>query len=684
MTRIKLLALVATLSTAAFASVLLVNSVTGSHRRPVSTTMPPRPITAGAHLRDYPRPVSASLLLRGTVLEIGAARAGTMTVRVGQSVKTVPVTLPDFTVSIAAVDRDDMVSVEVTAPGYRYASILGSYAKLALRAGADAQLTVPEFDRLQLSPMSTALQFFVERTLGGRAPVSDTEHEGVMPNLQGEDVALAASMLSAFARGQVALPDGVSNGYEVLADRAAFASITAEYPALAEQVPDILATTPAVAIAPIDVRSTLLLTPPLPLSDAPLFVLYQDVKIIVSTPYGHDIHASISRRNPSFDDAYVDGALVETPRNAIVTDDLVRKVVNPAQGEVDVLERSTLQSETYRRVFVGDRSSLWVATQKYLLTYPDEPTVPSGSYTSARLYGARVLSSVQYPMLRSQLTGKRALPVFCPYSQPVILVECEYAIYDFRAGGSGTIEDVGYKIDSGLKPISGYRGAEFSWRTSVHDGLHLDAYGVTTTLWRLEAANGHSTFMAYLSTTPDGADTVSVVGTTSMLPQGNPDSFEELSVEGSWRYGSFLQSYKYYDLNSPTVSSLFVRSADGTVIEQQRRDEPSFSQSYDFDRASSWRLFDGRLYDTRVISNAGDVPCSGGVRCIGFNNCESAYAAGASECSPSRVRYFRPMSRDGNRVYGIEDLYTRTDDVPGAAPPYIFTRVSRPNFYEKQ
>src|SRR4249919_1625000 len=180
-----------------------------------------RPATGTSAAVTRPVP-SASLTIEGAVIG-SAATSGTLTLRIGNRVSTQPITItPGFNFAVAGAQGDDMVSVEVETPTYRFATLLGSYARLMRQAGGDGYLSAAECDRVRLSPFSTAMYFFLQYELGGRLPASDSEHERVIRSLSMLDVRTAAAWLDDLAQGRVALPAGFANGYQLLQDRQAY------------------------------------------------------------------------------------------------------------------------------------------------------------------------------------------------------------------------------------------------------------------------------------------------------------------------------------------------------------------------------------------------------------------------------------------------------------------------------
>jgi len=63
------------------------------------------------------------------------------------------------------------------------------------------------------------------------------------------------------------------------------------------------------------------------------------------------------------------------------------------------------------------------------------------------------------------------------------------------------------------------------------------------------------------------------------------------------------------------------------------------------------------------------------------DDCEVAFNSGATGCSPVRYRYFRPLRRVGQRLYGIEEVHTQTEMRPRFnSQPYTLSSSPRTNF----
>lgn len=284
------------------------------------------------------------------------------------------------------------------------------------------------------------------------------------------------------------------------------------------------------------------------------------------------------------------------------------------------------------------------------------------------------------------MRGLRTLPLFCTQGPNDMLSICDYALHDFQASGAGMTLDVGQKVDSNLAPASGLPGAPFQWSADAGKGLpgrtnggllQVAAGNSSTTYWRIAHESLVADLLVYVTHFGNDPGRRSIAGQTSMLDARSGAGFGQVDPVGNWRYATFESTpvaYAYEAYGAP-VTVRFARAADGTELQTiQRTDDPS-DPDYFIRYRSGWSILDGRMYDTRYRANAASSGASG------FSSCQAAYAAGATQCAPARVRYFRSVAAVGNRLYGIEELYV--PQYSTYTPPFAFDRYSRPTFYEK-
>ena len=173
---------------------------------------------------------------------------------------------------------------------------------------------------------------------------------------------------------------------------------------------------------------------------------------------------------------------------------------------------------------------------------------------------------------------------------------------------------------------------------------------------------------------PDGDMTLA--GYATMLRPGLFESPSGASVLGDWRSASFAPMLPYVQRPGTYASHLISRYADGTMLRTATLELPGNPRYF----RSSWELVAGRLYDTSFYSDAEETP----PYTFGNSSCEQAYSEGATLCGIESVRYFQPVAKLGNRIFGIEDVYANPAHL--ALPitePYQLVRRSWLTFYEK-
>jgi hypothetical protein len=634
----------------------------------LATTIPVRPVPP------------ATFTVQGEVTNSGAT-SGTLTLRVGSQVSTAPITIaPQYSFEIPAAQGTDMVSVEIVTPTYKFASLLGSYAKLVRHAGTDGTLTIAEFDRTRVSPLSTALYFFIQRELGGRLPASDSEHEQVIRSLLGDDITGGAWALQDLAEGVAPLPPAYANGYELLQDQTAYLAYRYQY-GRGYPTPYYLMSAPSIPIRPEQLGINTLLQGAIPSRDVAM--LDPGVQIISQGPQGWTSNGYHSRRNALFAPQILpSGDLELSPQGDVYSEHMVAKYFDPTQvTPQQVRERHTILRETYRQIFVGERYSLWGMQIQYVRTYPDYPAQPPIVITDTWMRTASKIDGL-LPFRDGELVGQRALPAFCKQGSPALLSNCEFALQRFSANGTGASENVGAKVDSLLQPVSPVGGALFTWTSGRRGPLTLTYFDTAATYWRIDRGNEAVDVLVYIARAQDGDDTLTLAGQTPLINADLPGDFADFSPVGTWRYANFEQvdrPYGYEPDYGPVLTRFF-RSADGTTMRSDTYNYESAPVGSEPDEVRSiygWQLLDGRLYESTYRANA----TNGIYNSSGFPNCQAAYARGATRCAPSAVRYFMPLARVGNRLYGIQEINHQPSF--SYTPPFVVARSSIPNYYEK-
>lgn len=643
--------------------------------RPVVAAAPASPLVI---LPARPGTAPVSLQLAGTVVDTGGATSAIATVRVGTSITTTAISLPNYTLAIAAPSATSMVTIEVAAPGIRYASILGSYGRLVKRAGADRVLTVSELDRVRLSPMSTALWFFVQRDLGGQLPSSDTQHETSMRYLLGDDIVDAASTLHRFATGTLAHPAGFSDGVAVLDNQATYRHLLASSRLSAADQDLYLRSVQSIPLASTDIGKAVMLTA-FERRGAPTLI-NSGTQILQAAPDGYQLSLTTAMPTDSWTPALVDGDLAFTPQ---VYGGYELTPIDPVTG-LRVHEWHTLLKVTLRRFFVGDQVTLWLQINDGLVMRPDDPNFPN---TPERFVG--LVSGVPLQAMGRQrgvplVPGNYALPTFCIPPTSNHMEACDHAVHELPASGSGLVTIVDAKVDNALAPADAAHVEGF--RVSPDEAAFAVSYDrVDVKYWRVDHVDGAADELVYVARGTLNAHE-QLAGRTLMI-RVDPTLTAAAAGEGTWTYGTYEQGGSRYAFNANDVplSTRSVRSADGRSVLQRRTDLPEFDATLNYDSLGSWQVRNGAIYDTNYGAPINPTSCAPGIRCFYFSSCADALAAGAAACAPSRVRYFKPLARVGSRVYGIEGIYVHLNDNPNYyAPPFAFSASVRASYYDRQ
>lgn len=623
--------------------------------------------------------VPPSIQLQGVTDRMGSATTGRLTLRNGSvEIDAGSVALPQFTVTVARQRAGDMVSLAIDAPGVKFTSILGTYGRLAALAGPDRILTVEESDALRVSPLSTAMEFATRRNLGGM-PASDAQHEAEWRTLvdagpyYGADLGTIVAVLETTASGELALPQGFDTGYALVEDRpaaSAFVQENSEIP-YGEAALQRLAST---RVQELDLAKPLALLAARVDRSAPIIVTNAQV---VERQSGDWLVHAVSAQDPRHSGAIgADGRISLLPLDAPYSETFVF-CNNGQQG----IQRNTLISREYRLQRRGVQTGVWLAVEETEVTFSECVGFPPQRYKLAFLAaGVPLRSAATIATTHPKpgvVTGLRGLPYFCPVtfqgsSGPRTTIgQCEYTPHRFDLGGVGAVLEIGRDIDDAGEPVQPVESKAFSWSMGGDAEFSVDYDGFHTRFWRIDSDHALVKGVVYVSEANVDERTVTVAGMAPMLNGNAPTGDLMSSPVGTWAFATFEQDqdpYFYPEYGAVTRS---VFKADGKLDEYfwYAIDGPAATAS----GLRTWRYVGPRLYMTtaRLLFGSGR-----------YYDCAEAAAAGRTDCFPGRVRVFRPMRQDGNRVYGVEDLYLNT--TPRSSPPYQFSRTSRATYYERR
>jgi hypothetical protein len=154
-----------------------------------------------------------------------------------------------------------------------------------------------------------------------------------------------------------------------------------------------------------------------------------------------------------------------------------------------------------------------------------------------------------------------------------------------------------------------------------------------------------------------------------MAARENVTSWPQSAAIGDWQSG--VQDYLPNWYTTKNFSNLVQRMTGGTGQEKYASNSPL---------PFSWQSAGNAVYDKRIRawyeSGVAGPPY--------VDSCETAKANGAIECY-TRVRYFKPVTRVGNRYYGTQDVYERNSYEEYAGSPegsYNYRRSSELVYYD--
>lgn len=623
-----------------------------------------------------------SIRIAGDIVTSGS-ETPTVIVRFGDQQVPATVNGNTFIADLTRLNAASIVSIEITKPNLQYRALLGSAQLLKRQAGANGLLDISENPSLRVSPISTAIHFFVSRELGGRLPTSDDEMDKALRALTPVDLALAANMQRMIVEGQFQLPSGFASATELLADREAYRQFLILYPQIRGGADANLRSFSAGRFAANDLDRNWLLTTRIARDGAPF--VQPTVQLMLRQPGGFAVSASQSRSDPDFGaELLADGDLRITPEGQPYFDTLVpANQIDPFNPSRSIIRRATIQRETYRRLFVGKRQQLWLQTREESRNYPQYPEQPTVAATTSVMLNASVLEDAVAPVAAADVLGRRAIPYFCLQpsqvnGEPAVLQNCEFALHAMGANGFGQVDGIGAKVDTSLVPASASGSVGVQWRIDTGT-LRIDGPDYAAKFWRLGLSDGVADAMVFQVTTQSGGETQVLAGHTIVLNGNLPAFFGPIEPAGTWHYGSFDAPEEYgYGEQFAVGPSRFIRNADGTQTQTTFLSASSDLPAITLIERSGWKLIGLNLYDTRYRANIS----TGDPYVQHFHSCESAFALGATQCAPTRVRYFRPIARVGSRWYGIEDIYFRRS-ITSYIAPFQFERLSRANYYEK-
>lgn len=640
------------------AGALVTTQVQSRQALPVTTETAPK---AGAFSRRAP---AGGLRLMGEI--DGPSAGGTVTVRAnGRVVGQGPVSATNtWSIDIAAIGASEMITAEWQAPSIHFTATVGGFNGLRTRAGTDAVLTVAESDTLRISALSTTTDLLTARSIGGAAR-SDTQYETALRTMDSADLHAVAFGLQHVAADPSALPAGYPDGLALARSEGGFALLAQT--TLGVESGPVFRGWRANPMADSALDNGLVLLRELADPDRPLSMPYAEV--LERSGPAYRIYTP-NTTHPVHSGRTVDGKFVLTPesprRSVIYRDRLCPSDMRAYQPIV-----TELVEFRYDRLRRGQRVDLWRSTYVERTTWPECPDFAGMEdihLSSGMFRGISLTQTMPMPGGRRPFAGVKSLPAFCKEASPdglgQALQMCDYAPHRFDANGQGMQRELGPKVAfDTMAPIAATGERPFTWVRPTQGTLHVDTADASTRYWLIDLGEPGVTGWAYAATGEVDGTLQGAGGYTAML--SSVVESPAISIVGTWTHSDealYAMSVTYPQTPDPrTWRSIF--SADGKLLR-----EPGIR--------ARWSATPGRIYDTRVFAN-GSTPSA-------YYDCDEAAAAGATACTPSFVRAFRPMLVQGDWVYGIQDSY-QNPVPPGYGFPIESYRTStRPVAYRRE
>ena len=602
-------------------------------------------------------PVPFALTLHGEIAGLAAGAPATATVSIGGRSYPAEVQGNAYTAAFTALSGDEMVVVEVASTRARYRSALGSAARLAAAAGGDAEVTLAERASLRVSPFSSALAFMVNKALGGRDAGSDAEFENITRSIVGQHLATAAYMLNGWTSGAFPLPQGYTDGQQALEAPAAVynqAIMQANSAPAMAYLYDNADNVPLTGLSQLPEAMAML--GPVPLNEASVAV--SDMQVLYRQSNGVD-YALFEEEplvdHPRYSAALTaQGAVALTPVGAAGSRNALRAVPVAGGGSVQVTVQRVSRGHELRRLVVGDVYSLWMSRSLWFdshhsATADFEQEFPAYSWWSAFDLKAVAAAHPWSQLLSDPLVSPTyVLPTPCNSNRRAAHLpafgKCEHREHYFGRAGTGyvfappTVNDsMGLDLPNSARNFTpDLAGGALRITQAPVNGQPSSRI----TFWRYEEGDALRRPVIYLSSTGGGY----MAGASMALMPEHDVSFYKPA--GSWR-GPLSQGRLAWN---PLPTSTFEIRRLGLGVQ---RDVTVFDNGGE-------PFTPGRWYPT-VVRGVSDYQYTAK---FGSNpprpvvDCDSAFATGASECAPSRVRHFRALQRVGTRLYGVVDFYS--------------------------
>lgn len=574
--------------------------------------------------------------------DLRAAAAGaTVSAHVGTQVFTAKVGADGaYLIDVVGLPGQ-VVRLESASPGVALASIVGSYGRLADEAGADGVLSVDENARVQLSPLSAALAYLLQRANDGAAVVDEAQLEAAQGAFDTAVLLEMAAAVKLVVDGAYPLPEGVADTMELISDVDAYRqfvdSVYADDPdaigdAIAATLADSEVVPPAAESDLVGARTLLATSTPgtirVGLVEGTRLVLEADGSGFYSD---HQV-AGDGGLAWQFEDGVARAVLHEprTTESWTWRDDRQVRMIRSLHS-LDVVR--VLDGGDSGRDLIG-------LTTHYTYSYPDNPEYPDVGMSGSSTTLAHRDGVGELAFQASEFPAERALQLHREDADPGDLSASGYALHRFDADGSGLVLEAG--------------GEAFDWSLDGAGRLLL-AYddGDHVEFRRLRDDGRKGEGVIGLFTLADGSSKSHY--TMSSVRDGSL-AFNDANLVNPWRSGFDVSQTAhdatgfdgfYIVLEAGGSGSQVTIFEDGTSIGPLR-----------------WDIDGGVMVVRRYRNDFGMQPeCTVGV----------------DGCHVWQERHWVPVARDGDRIYVHEELWLDPD---GSGPDELRLQSQRANFYE--
>ena len=615
----------------------------------------PKAVAAAAQVRvngSQPRMPLAHLRLSGQVIELAPGAPLTVTATVGGSTFPATVSGNTYTVSIGRPAAGQMITLDARSTRVHYRAAIGSAGRARTQAGSDSHLTLSEQPSLRISPYGTALQWLVRYALGNRDANSDAEFEKMMRVAASSDLEYAAYSMAIFARGEpITEPfNAYADGYELVRDRAAFGQFIA-YGAREASTGYLYAQAHEQALSSLEgLPDPLVLLSGGPREQVPFVGLYANVYLLSRRGDGRfDFNERWPLSNVANSLSFNGQGRVQlAPVGTQVR--VIGKMVDVGGGHMVQFDFDrSAAGRTLKRLTKGDSTSLWILRSVWHDQDKRNPAAPMVEEIEYQVLSSTALESGTLPNGWASVANSTvALPWMCgayPSQEEQIydFSQCEYVEHKFNAGGTGSTVDHGWKVHPQTMEPKQPRSQPFTWALAGPGALDITDGNVATTFWRLKDYPADIGPVFFRSRSIAGVWGGKTMVGVSMAATKRMTSWPAASAIGNWRIPEPEYLSTWY--TGENYSTVVQRNSGGTGQQTIASGSPTHFW---------WQAVGSAVYDKRVFVWYYGYPANPPYTVT----CEAGIADGGTGCN-TRVRYFKPIARVGDRYYGIGNIYVR-------------------------